>query len=79
MSFLTGLYKVIAWILLVGIILFAGLTSLLVFKDNIILVCGIMFGSIVLAVIMLIAFYSMSEKIKISVDIEKHLRDLLNK
>lgn len=79
LSFLTGLYKVIAWILLVGIILFAGLTSLLVFKDNIILVCGIMFGSIVLAVIMLIAFYSMSEKIKISVDIEKHLRDLLNK
>lgn len=79
LSFLTGLYKVFAWICLVGIIVLAGLVSLLMFKDNLIAVCGIMFGSIVLAIIMLIAFYSMSEKIKISIDIEKHLRDLLDK
>lgn len=79
LSFLAGLYKVLAWILLVGIIALAGLTSLLIFKDNLILVCGIMFGSILLAVIVLIAFYSMSEKIKISIDIEKNLRELLNK
>lgn len=79
LSFLTGLYKVFAWILLVGVIVLAGLVSLLMFKNNLIAVCGIMFGSIVLAVIMLIAFYSMSEKIKICIDIEKHLRDLLDK
>ena len=79
LSFLAGLYKVFAWILLVGIIVLAGMTSLFVFKNNLMLVCGVMFGSIVLAVIMLVVFYSMSEKIKISIDIEKHLRDLLNK
>lgn len=79
LSFLVGLYKVFAWILLVGIIVIAGLASLLLFKNQIVMVCGVMFGSIILAVIMLIAFYSMSEKIKIKLDIEKHLRDLLNK
>lgn len=79
LSFLMGLYKVFAWILLVGSIVIAGTVSLLVFKEQIAVVCGIMFGSIVVGVFLLIAFYSMSEKIKIQIDIEKHLRELLNK
>ena len=79
LSFLAGLYKVFAWILLVGIIGVAGVTSLLMFKDNIIVVCGLMFGSIILGVVLLIAFYSMSEKIKIKIDIEKHLNKLANR
>ncbi len=79
LSFLVGLYKVFAWILLVGVIVVSGLISLLMFKNNLVAVCGIMFGSIVLGIILLIAFYSMSEKIKISIDIEKHLSNLLDK
>lgn len=79
LSFLVGLYKVFAWILLVGIIVVAGISSLLMFKNNLVVVCGLMFGSIILGIVLLIAFYSMSEKIKIKLDIEKHLRNLLNK
>lgn len=79
LSFLVGLYKIFAWILLVGIIAVAGISSLLVFKNNIITVCGLMFGSIIVGIILLIAFYSMSEKIKIKMDIEQHLRKLAEK
>ncbi len=78
LSFLVGLYKVFAWILLVGVIAVAGISSLVLFKANIIVVCGLMFGSIILGIIMLIAFYSMSEKIRWMLDVEKHL-DNLNK
>jgi len=79
LSFLVGMYKVVAWILLVGVIAIAGLVSLLLFKNNLLIVCGLMFGSIVLGIILLIAFYSMSEKIKINIDIEKNLRVLIKK
>lgn len=79
LSFLAGLYKVFAWILLVGVIGLAGVSSLLMFKNNIITVCGLMFGSIIVGIIFLIIFYSMSEKIKIKMDIEQHLRKIAEK
>ena len=79
LSFLAGLYKVFAWILLVGIIAVAGIASLLMFKNNIVTVCALMFGSIILGIFALILFYSMSEKIRIKMDIEQHLRKLLEK
>ena len=79
LSFLVGLYKVFAWILLVGIIGVAGVMSLVMFSGNIITVSLLMFGSILLGIILLIAFYSMSESIKIKMDIEQHLRKLIEK
>lgn len=78
LSFLVGLYKVFAVILLIGVITIAGVVSLLLFKEHIPIVCAIMFGSIILGVFLFIAFFSMSEKIKLQLDIEKHLRNLLN-
>ena len=79
MSFLVGLYKVFAFILLIGIIAISGLFSLLVFKEQMIIVCGIMLGAIIIGIFLFIAFYAMSEKIKLYMDIEKHLRNLLEK
>lgn len=79
MSFLVGLYKVFAIILLVGIIAIAGVISLLVFREQMIIVCSIMFGSIILGIFLFIVFYAMSEKIKLYMDIEKHLENLLKK
>lgn len=79
LSFLVGLYRVFAVVLLIGVIAIAGIISLLVFKEQIAIVCAIMFGSIILGIILFIAFYAMAEKIKLSMDIERHLEDLLNK
>ncbi len=79
LSFLVGLYKVFAFILLIGIIAIAGLVSLLIFKEKMLIVCSIMFGSVILGIFLFIAFYAMSEKIKLNMDIEKHLRNLLEK
>lgn len=79
LSFLVGLYKVFAFILLIGIIAIAGLVSLLIFKEKMIIVCGIMFGAVILGIFLFITFYAMSEKIKLYMDIEKHLRNLSEK
>ncbi len=79
LSFLVGLYKVFAWILLVGVIGIAGVMSLYMFSNNIVTVSLLMFGSILLGIILLIIFYSMSENIRIKMDIEQHLRKLIEK
>lgn len=79
MMFLIGLFKVFAWIFLIGTVVVAALLSFFIFSQNIITVCGIMFGSIILAIFLLVYFYYLSEKIKIKIDIETHLRKILNK
>ena len=79
MAFLVGLYRIFAVIFLIGVIAIAGVISLLVFKDQIAIVCAIMFGSIILGIFLFIAFYGMAEKLKLYMDIEKHLENLLNK
>lgn len=79
LSFLIGLYKVFAWILLIGSIVIASTVSLILFRHQIAVICGIMFGSIVIGIFLLIVFYSMAEKIKIQIDIEDHLSKLLDK
>lgn len=77
LSFLVGLYKVFAWILLVGIIVIAVVNSVLLFKGNIYLICGLMFGSIIIGLISFLGLYSAAEKIKVQIDVESHLRKLI--
>ena len=79
MSFLVGLYRIFAIIFLIGVIAIAGVISLLVFKEQIVMVCAIMFGSIILGIFLFIGFYGMAEKLKLYMDIERHLEDLLGK
>ena len=79
LSFLSGLYKIFSWILFVGIIVIGGVVSLVMFKDKIFTVCAIMGGSIILSVIFLLFFLGLSEKIRLKLDIERHLRNIMNK
>lgn len=78
LSFLVGLYKVFAWILLIGLIIIAVVNSVLIFKDNIYIICMLMFGSIIAGLISFLGFYSASEKIKLQLDMENHLRKLVD-
>ena len=78
LSFLVGLYKVFAWILLIGLIIIAVVNSVLLFKDNIYIICLLMFGSIIVGLISFLGLYSASEKIKVQLDMESHLRKLVD-
>lgn len=77
LSFLVGLYKVFAWILLIGLIITAVVNSVLIFKDNIYIICMLMFGSIIAGLISFLGLYSAAEKIKVQLDMESYLRTLV--
>ena len=76
LSFLASLYKIFAWILFAGLIVAGIIASLTVFKQKIIIVCALMLGDIIISIITLLLFLGMSEKIRLKLDIERHLRTL---
>lgn len=79
LSFLAGLYKVFAWILFAGIIVIGAVLSIVFFKNNMVTVCGVMLGAVLLSVIFLLMLMSVSENIRIKLDIQKNLEKLLEK
>lgn len=79
LSFLAGLYKVFAWILFAGIIVIGAVLSIVFFKNNMVTVCGVMLGAVLLSVIFLLMLLSVSENIRIKLDIQKNLEKLLEK
>lgn len=79
LSFLSGLYKAFAWILFAGIIVIGAVLSIVFFKNNMVTVCGVMLGAVLLSVIFLLMFLSLSENIRLKLDIEKNLEKLLEK
>lgn len=79
LSFLAGLYKVFAWILFAGIIVIGAVLSIVFFKNNMVTVCGVMLGAVLLSVIFLLMLLSVSENIRLKLDIQKNLEKLLEK
>ena len=79
LSFLAGLYKVFAWILFAGIIVIGAVLSIVFFKNNMVTVCGVMLGAVLLSVIFLLMLMSVSENIRLKLDIQKNLEKLLEK
>ena len=79
LSFLAGLYKVFAWILFAGIIIIGAVLSIVFFKNNMVTVCGVMLGAVLLSVIFLLMLLSVSENIRLKLDIQKNLEKLLEK
>lgn len=79
LSFMVGLYKILAWILFIGTMLCGAVISLVMVKNNILVVCGIMLLAIVLSVLILLFMLSKSESIKLKIDIEKNLRKIISK
>ncbi len=75
-SFLSGLYAVFAWIFLFGFIIVAGVNSVLIFRNNVYIICGLIFAGIILGLVSFILFYSKSEKLKLMMDIERHLHNI---
>ena len=79
LSFLSGLYKAFAWILFAGIIVIGAVLSIVFFKNNMVTVCGVMLGAVLLSVIFLLMLLSVSENIRLKLDIQKNLEKLLEK
>ncbi len=79
LAFLSGLYKILAWVFLVlSIMGFIGY-GIIVFKGVIYLVCATAFCGIITGLIMLLVFYSLAESIKLRLDTEEHLREINSK
>ncbi|MBQ6907611.1 MAG: hypothetical protein IJQ28_04470, partial [Clostridia bacterium] len=76
LSFLISLYKIFAWIFLVGSIGTVVVTAGFLYKFSVFQICLIMFGSLIAGIILLIFFYSCSEKLQWKIDVEKHLRKI---
>lgn len=79
LSFLSGLYKAFAWILFAGIIVIGAVLSIVFFKNNMVTVCGVMLGAVLLSVIFLLMLLSVSENIRLKLEIQKNLEKLLEK
>lgn len=77
LSFLVGLYKVFAWIMLIGIIVLSVVCSVLLFKEQSYMICAVIFCGIVSGLIFFLGLYSAAEKIKVNMDMESHLRELV--
>ena len=74
--FLTGLFKVFAWILMIGlsvIFIFAGVVF---FKDSVLKLCLMILSGVVTGLVSFLILYAAAESIKIKLDIEKHLGEI---
>ena len=78
LSFLSALYKILAWVFLVfSIAGFVGY-GILKFKGTVYLICAAAFCGIVTGLVLLLAFYGLAESFRIRIDTEEHLRDIKN-
>ena len=76
LSFVSGLYKVFAWIMLAGLIILSVVVGVLYFKKPY-MICASVFTGIVSGLIIFLVFYCMAESIKVKIDTESHLRKIL--
>lgn len=74
LSFLAGLYKVMAWLMLVVAIAAGSIVGYTYFKDEMLYIAASVFGGIMVGTVLLIFFYAISEKIQLNLEIERHLR-----
>lgn len=76
LSFVSGLFKVFAWIMLAGLVILSVIAGVLYFKTPH-MICGAIFTGIVSGLIIFLVFYCMAESIKIKIDMESHLVKLV--
>lgn len=79
LTFLASLYKVFAWIMLVGTLVTGGVLCFTWFVDNLLAIIGVMIGSVALAILFVLSFYAAAESIQWKLDVENHLRALREK
>ena len=76
LAFLGGIYKILAWVLLVLSIIGFIAYGIIAFKGVAYLVCATAFCGIITGLIMLLTFYGLAESIKLRLDTEEHLRKI---
>ena len=76
LSFLSGMYKILAWVMLIFCVVGSIGIGFIAFKGIVYLVCAMAFCGIVTGLILLLSFYSMAESIKVRLDTEEHLREI---
>jgi len=76
LSFLIGLYKVVAWFVLAGFIAGTSVVAYVFMNTQVIFACVTIFCGVVVGVCLLIALYAKSEKIVLQLEIERHLKNL---
>lgn len=76
LSFLSGMYKILAWVMLILCVVGSIGIGFIAFKGIVYLVCAMAFCGIVTGLILLLSFYSMAESIKVRLDTEEHLREI---
>lgn len=74
LNFLSGLFKVLAWLILVIAIIGSVVIGYVYFKDELLYLAASVFGGIMIGTVLLIFFYAQSEKIYLQLEIERHLR-----
>ncbi len=79
LGFLTGIYKVAAWLSLVVCIIAGCVVGFVYLSDEILFVVASVLGGICLGTVLLLFFYSMSEGILLKLEMERHLRKMANK
>lgn len=76
LSFLSGLFRVFAWIMLIGTLAAGACVSFLMFKEEPLMITLVMLAAVVLGIVLMLWFYARSERIRLQLDIEYHLRML---
>lgn len=74
LSFLSGLFKVVAWVSLVIFIASGAVIGFAYFKGLIMYAAASLLSGIMLGTIFLLFFYAQAEKILLKLEIERHLR-----
>lgn len=75
LSFLAGLYKVVAWFCLAASIAAGCVAGFVYFLDEILFAVACVFVGIAAGTILLLVFYAASENISLKLEIERHLRE----
>ena len=76
LSFLSAMYKILAWVFLVFSIMgFLGY-GILKFKGTVYLICAAGFCGIITGLILLLVFYCLAESVRVRIDTEEHLRNI---
>ncbi|MCK9479317.1 MAG: hypothetical protein M0R40_07440 [Firmicutes bacterium] len=76
LKFVSGLFKVIAWVALAVCTALGVGVSYLYFLEQALLAAAVIFAGIAVGTVWLLVFYVAAEKILIKIEIEKHLRGI---
>lgn len=75
LSFVSGLFKVFAWIMLAGLVILSVISGILLFKQPYV-ICAVIFVGIVSGLIIFLTFYCAAESIRVKIDTEDHLNNI---